>query len=49
MFGLGMGLNVESNQRLVKARELRQRELKALEAPRVIKGSTPWIPPKSRK
>jgi hypothetical protein len=27
MFGLGMGLDVASNQRLAKARELREREL----------------------
>lgn len=26
MYGLGMGLDVESNQRLAKARELRHRE-----------------------
>ncbi len=43
MFGLGMGLDVRSNQRLAKVRELRQRELDALEAER----DDEWLTPPS--
>jgi len=56
MFGLGMGVSVDSNARLTKARELRAQEEAAHAAGgpggprrpnlRVIRGSVPgpWIP-----